>query len=126
MDRESSLYELVWGEPPPAKEAPDGRSVSSRPPGWPVSPESEGLIASESISKGQSSARGTPGPLGAIEASVGELLETAQRLRASSELQETLLITLEALESRISRIEKGLFRSLEYLESRISAAEQHY
>ena len=126
MDRESSLYELVWGEPPPAEKGPDGRSVSRRPPGRPDSPESEGLIASESISREQSSARGTPDPLGAIEASVGELLETAQRLRASSELQETLLITLEALESRISRIEKGLFRSLEYLESRISAAEQRY
>ncbi|HVL51358.1 MAG TPA: hypothetical protein VM754_07675 [Actinomycetota bacterium] len=53
-------------------------------------------------------------------------METAQRLRASTEWQETLLVTLEALESRISRMEKGLFRSLEYLESRISAAEQRY
>ena len=119
----------MWGEPPPSEEGPDNEWASRRPPARSVLSEPEreqGLTAGENISREYWSGQGSSVPLEEIEASIGELMETAQRLRASTEWQETLLVTLEALESRISRMEKGLFRSLEYLESRISAAEQRY
>lgn len=117
MAKESELYELIWGEPPPARPGAgdEATRAGKRPPAHsaPRAPEPVAATGDPVLDR-----------LSAIEQSMAELVEIARQMQASAEFQEMVLISLEALESRMKRMEKGLMRSLEYLESRITAVEQ--
>lgn len=116
MAKESELYELVWGEPPPARPASAGQAPpTAKPP--PARP------APRTPKPGAATGDPVLDRLSTIEHSLAALTETAKQVQAAAEFQEMVLISLEALESRMKRIEKGLLRSLEYLESRIAAVQ---
>lgn len=120
MSEESRLYELVWGEPDPAARA------HSRPPAVkPAPPVTKPQTAQqpERTAQGQGE-QDVHARLEAIETTMAELLQAVQQLGSSTMSQEMVLISLEALESRMGRMEKGLVRSLEYLETRITGARR--
>ena len=120
MGENSNLYELVWGEPVPAP-APLNHPTPAEPA--PVRTQFEPDNQPNWL--GQSSGReDVAARLDAIEGSMFELLQAVQSMRSSSLSEEMVLISLEALESRMGRMEKGLVRSLEHLESMITRSKR--
>lgn len=121
MAENSNLYELVWGEPVPAP-APLNRPR----PAEPASERAQFEPENQPNWLGQSSGReDVAARLDAIERSMYELLQMVQGMRSSSLSEEMVLISLEAMESRMGRMEKGLIRSLEHLESIITRSKRH-
>ncbi|HEX2150278.1 MAG TPA: hypothetical protein VHI31_08930 [Actinomycetota bacterium] len=120
MADDSQLYELVWGEPAP----PSGHRT--RPPADKPAP----LPAQSQVDRPPDPHAQSPAQqdvlarLDAIEASMSELLQAVQKLGSPTMSHEMILISLEALESRMGRMEKGLVRSLEYLESKIGGSRR--
>lgn len=126
MDSESSLYQKVWGEP-------DGNGRDSDPAGAsgyePDPVDQIALYSSDlpeplaSRADGEDAGRADMMILRRLE-QVEERVSKVQRSAAESrQLLENgfaeVTDALKSLESRMSRLEKGVVRSLEYLESRI-------
>jgi hypothetical protein len=115
MGEEQHLYELVWGEPVPGANSqshPSPAKPEPLPP--PAQPQQKLSLPVESPAQRELHAR-----LAAIETSVSELSRAVQSSGSTAMSQEMILISLEALESRMNRMEKGIIRSLEHLESMI-------
>ena len=120
MADDSHLYELVWGEPAPAP-GHRPRPPAAEPAPLPAQPHADRLLDEEPQSPGQEDVLAR---LDAIEASLSELFQAVQKLGSPTMSYEMILISLEALESRMVRMEKGLVRSLEYLESQIGGSRR--
>lgn len=121
MGENSNLYELVWGEPVPSPATGDRRAPAEPAPELSqFVPEPQPTWLAQSSGREDVAAR-----LDAIERSMYELLQAVQSMRASTLSQDMVLISLEGLESRMGRMEKGLVRSLEHLESMIIRSKRH-
>jgi hypothetical protein len=113
MGEEQHLYELVWGEPVPGADSKRHPSPAKPEPlSPPAPPEQKPSLPAEGPAQREVRAR-----LDAIEASLSELSQAVQSSGSTAMSQEMILISLEALESRMNRMEKGIIRSLEHLES---------
>src|SRR5687768_8286431 len=120
MAEDSHLYELVWGEPVPAPASPN------RPPAAEPEPlRTQSEPEQRPNPPGQSPQEDVAARLEVIEGSMLELLQAVESMRSSAMYREMVLISLEALESRLGRMEKGLVRSLEHLESMITESRRH-